>query len=254
MSTLLDVSGLTVDFGGLRANNDINLAVAQGQIVGLIGPNGAGKTTFVDALTGFVSATGSITFEGRSIAHLPAHRRSRLGLGRTWQSLELFDDLTVRENLQAAAQRQSVKSFLLDLVRPGRTVDFESVDFALETLGITAIADRYPTEISQGHRKLTSAARALAGSPKLICMDEPAAGLDSAESAELASDLNTIIDAGISILLIDHDMNLVLDVCDYIYAIDFGAKIAEGTPEQIRRDPAVVAAYLGASGGELGGG
>ncbi len=252
--TLLEVSGLSVDFGGLRANDDIHVAVEEGQIVGLIGPNGAGKTTFIDALTGFVPSTGSVVFDGHPIDHLPAHRRTRLGLGRTWQSLELFDDLTIRENLQAAAQRQSVRGFLLDLVVPGRPTPMDKVDFALATLGITELADRYPTEISQGHRKLTSAARALAGSPRLICMDEPAAGLDNAESAELARDLRTIVDAGISILLVDHDMNLVLDVCDYIYAIDFGVKIAEGTPKEIKRNPAVVAAYLGTSGGELGDG
>ncbi len=252
MSALLEVSGLSVDFGGLRANDDIDLAVEAGQIVGLIGPNGAGKTTFVDALTGFVPATGSVRFDGKAIEDLPAHQRSRLGLGRTWQSLELFDDLTIRENLQAAAQRQSVRGFLLDLVRPGRPAPVAQVDFALETLGIAHLADRYPTDISQGHRKLTSAARALAGNPKLICMDEPAAGLDNAESAELARDLRVIIEAGLSILLIDHDMNLVLEVCDRIHAIDFGVKIAEGTPDEIRRHPAVVDAYLGASGGELG--
>ena len=251
MTTLLEVSQLSVDFGGLRANDNIDLTVDHGEIVGLIGPNGAGKTTFVDALTGFVPSTGSITFDGRAIEDLPAHRRTRLGLGRTWQSLELFDDLTIRENLEAAAQRQSVKSFLLDLIRPNRPTPGGQVDLAMDTLGIAHLADRYPTEISQGRRKLTSAARALAGRPKLICMDEPAAGLDNAESAELAHDLRAIIDAGISILLIDHDMNLVLEVCDRIHAIDFGRKIAEGSPAEIRRDPAVVAAYLGTSAGEL---
>jgi len=252
VSVLLDVQGMTVDFGGLKANDAIDLTISQGEIVGLIGPNGAGKTTFIDALTGFVNATGSITFDGRRIEGLKAHRRAQLGLGRTWQSLELFDDLTIRENLQVAAHRQSVSSFLLDLIRPARPLPSEHVDFAIETLGLNHLADRFPNEISQGQRKLTSAARALAGRPTLLCMDEPAAGLDNAESQGLAADMRTIVDAGISILLVDHDMNLVLDVCDRIYAIDFGATIAQGPPEEIRRDPAVLAAYLGSTTGSLG--
>ncbi len=254
MNALLDVRGLTVEFGGLRANDGVDISVESGQIVGLIGPNGAGKTTFIDAVTGFVPSTGHVIFDGDDVSGLPAHVRARRGLGRTWQSLELFDDLTIRENLQVAAQRQSARSFLLDIVRPARPASTENVDFAIETLGLTSFADALPTEISQGHRKLASAARALAGRPKLLCMDEPAAGLDNAESAELARDMRTIVDAGISILLVDHDMNLVLEVCDYIHAIDFGKKIAEGPPSTIRRDPAVVAAYLGSSGGDLGDG
>ena len=246
--SLLTTDSLSVRFGGLTANKDIDLTVHHGEIVGLIGPNGAGKTTFVDALTGFVDSTGTIEFDGAQIESLPAHQRARLGLGRTWQSLELFDDLTVRENLQVAAERQSVSGFLLDLIRPRRARNHDDVDFAIGVLGIESFADRYPTEISQGQRKLVSAARALAGRPKLVCMDEPAAGLDNAESADLGGELRQIVEAGISILLIDHDMSLVLDVCDRIYAIDFGRCIASGTPEEIQNDPAVIASYLGTSG------
>ena len=247
--SLLATGSLSVRFGGLMANDRIDLVVEQGEIVGLIGPNGAGKTTFVDALTGFVRSTGTIRFDGSQIETLTAHQRARLGLGRTWQSLELFDDLTIRENLQVAAERQSVTGFLFDLVWPRRAKNHDDVDFAIDVLGIGSFVDRFPTEISQGQRKLVSAARALAGRPKLVCMDEPAAGLDNAESAELGRDLRQIVDAGISILLIDHDMSLVLDTCDRIYAIDFGLCIASGTPDEIRNDPAVIASYLGSAEG-----
>ena len=244
---LLNTSGMSVTFGGLRAVNQVDIEVNAGALVGLIGPNGAGKTTFIDGITGFVPTTGRIEFDGNEIGHLQAHKRAGLGLGRTWQSLELFDDLTIEENLQVAAEKQTTKDFFLDLVAPRRRRSLDAVDFALDVLDLRDLAQRMPNEISQGQRKLVSVARALAASPKLLCMDEPAAGLDTQESSVLGDRLRDVVAAGITIFLVDHDMGLVLNICDYIYVIEFGGLIAQGTPAEIRRNPQVIEAYLGQS-------
>jgi branched-chain amino acid transport system ATP-binding protein len=207
---------MSVTFGGLRAVDGVDLHIDDGQIVGLIGPNGAGKTTFIDGLTGYVPITGRIHFVGRDIETLAAHHRARAGLGRTWQSLELFDDLSVEDNLRVAAERQSIGGFVVDLFHPARRRG--DVAGALDILGIAQLAQRMPNELSAGQRKLVSAARAVASRPRVLCMDEPAAGLDTAESAEFARRLRALRDTGITVLLVDHDMGLVLDVCDYVYS------------------------------------
>ena len=247
---LLETDDMTVTYGGLRALDGVDLTVEEGQLVGLIGPNGAGKTTLIDGLTGFTPTTGQIHFNDRNITELPAHQRARNGLGRTWQSLELFDDLNVIENLQVAADPQSVRGFLLDLVRPNRSRDRSAVEHAMSLLGLAELSSRMPSELSQGQRKLVGVARALAARPRLVCMDEPAAGLDTAESQELGAKLRSVVDGGVTILLVDHDMGLVLSVCDYIYVIEFGRVIAQGKPGQIRTDERVIAAYLGEQGRE----
>ena len=247
---LLETDGMTVTYGGLRALDGVDLTVEEGQLVGLIGPNGAGKTTLIDGLTGFTPTTGRIRFDGREITGLAAHQRARAGLGRTWQSLELFDDLNVLENLQVASDPQSVRGFLLDLVHPNRSRDTSAVDHAMSLLGLSELSLRMPSELSQGQRKLVGVARALAARPRLVCMDEPAAGLDTAESRELGSKLRSVVDGGVTILLVDHDMGLVLSVCDYIYVIEFGRVIAHGIAAHIRTDERVIAAYLGEQGRE----
>jgi branched-chain amino acid transport system ATP-binding protein len=246
VTALLEAAGLSVAYGGLRAVDEVDLTIESSRVVGLIGPNGAGKTTFIDAITGFVpTAGGAVTFDGHALDRLPPYRRARLGLARTWQSLELFDDLNVRENLQVAAERARWWSFLADAVRPNRAQNKTAVDDALDTLGLTDLADRMPDELSQGQRKLVGVARALAARPSLLCMDEPAAGLDTRESAEFGRRVRDLLDHGITVFLIDHDMGLVLSVCDVIYVLEFGRVIAVGTPHEIRNDDRVIAAYLG---------
>ena len=241
---ILSSSGLTVTFGGKNAVESLNLKVEQGQLVGLIGPNGAGKTTTIDALTGFVPARGVVSFDGKEIEALSSTQRARAGLGRTWQSSELFDDLTILENLQVAAERVTVGGFIRDLFKP-RNDDVRELMEILASLDLDHAAQLLPTELSHGQRKLVGVARSLAAKPKVLLMDEPAAGLDTEESRELGLRIRGLVDGGLSVLLIDHDMGLVLTICDYLYVLDFGQLIAEGTPAEIRADDKVIGAYLG---------
>ena len=250
---LLDIRGLTVRYGGLAANADIDIRVEAGTVVGLIGPNGAGKTTFIDAITGFTAvSSGAVEFDGHDLIGLAPDRRAHLGLARTFQSLELFEDLNVRDNLLVVAETPRWYAFALDLLRvsKGRSAQEQQVDTALSSLGLTDIADRLPSDLSHGQRKLVSVARALAAKPKLLLLDEPAAGLDTTESQLLGGHLRSFVNGGTTIFLIDHDMGLVLNFCDYIYVLDFGRIIAQGTSSEVRRDPAVIAAYLGQTAGE----
>jgi ABC-type branched-subunit amino acid transport system ATPase component len=249
--TLLQVRNLTVRFGGLTALDDVNLDVEEGSFVGLIGPNGAGKTTLMDAVTGLVRSTGSIIFDGTQLSGLPPHKRIRAGLGRTFQSLELFEDLTVRENLTIAAERAHWWSAVSDLVRPRSSkAATTAVDRALSLLGIERLSESLPTGLSLGERKLVSIARCVAAEPRLLLLDEPAAGLDSDEGLALGQDLCELVRAGITILMIDHDMGLVLGVCSHVKVLDFGRLIAEGTPAEIRGNERVIHAYLGAGAEE----
>ena len=253
MTKLLETDGLTVTFGGLNANDNINLSVEKGQFVGLIGPNGAGKTTFIDAITGYVPMSGgSATFDGADIGKMAPFKRAKSGLVRTFQSLELFEDLSVRDNMLVAAYPSRWYTWALDMlhITPKDQAIEDHVDWSLEIMGLTDDADRLPTDLSHGRRKLVGVARALAAQPQLILLDEPAAGLDTAESQTLGSHLREFLDHDMSVFLIDHDMGLVLSVCDYIYVLDFGQIIAEGTPSEVRDNPAVKAAYLGESAGE----
>ena len=244
--SLLEVDGLRVTFGGVAAVDGVSFTVEERSLVGLIGPNGAGKTTCIEALTGYLpQATGVVRFLGRELNGVPPHRRTNLGLARTFQSVELFDDLTVRDNLRAAANRRTVWQSLRDLVAPRWHDDESVIDQALHVVGLTDAAGALPTELSQGQRKLAGVARALACRPRLLLLDEPAAGLDANETLALGARLRDVVDDGVSILLVDHDMGLVLGTCEQIVVLDFGRVLATGTPDRIRSDERVLAAYLG---------
>lgn len=241
----LHTRDLTVRYGGLVANDNVTIDVEPGQVVGLIGPNGAGKTTFVDAVTGFTPAQGHVRLDGRQLDQLPPHRRRAAGLSRTWQSGELFANLTVAENILVAARPGGLRRVWHDIVGTGDRAGRELVARALQVVGLESAADTTARDLTLGQQKLVGVARALAGRCGLLLLDEPAAGLDSNESVAFADRVRDIAGEGPGILLIDHDMSLVLGVCDVVYVMEFGRIIFAGTPAQARVDPAVVAAYLG---------
>jgi branched-chain amino acid transport system ATP-binding protein len=250
VSAVLTATGVSVRFGGVHAVSELDLTVEEGELVGLIGPNGAGKTTFVDAVTGFVPYTGRVELDGRELTGMAPHERARLGLARTWQSTELFDDLSIRENLTVAAARPSVGEVMRELATASEASP-AATDDALDLVELGWAADLAPADLSQGQRKLAGVARAIVMQPRLLCLDEPAAGLDTAESAELGRRLRRLADGGASMLLIDHDMGLVLSICDRIFVLEFGKLIASGPPDAVRRDERVVAAYLGSAAAEI---
>lgn len=243
----LKVDGLTVRYGGVTAVEDVTLQVPPGKITGLIGPNGAGKTSFIDAVTGFTrAAAGSITLDDLDVTKLNAPKRARLGMSRSFQSLELFEDLSVLDNLRAASDPRDQKSYLTDLFWPVNPPLPGAVVAAINEFGLEDDLLRKVEDLSYGNRRLLAIARAVATQPNVLLLDEPAAGLGDAETAELASLVRRLADEwGMSILLVEHDMNFVMSVCDNIVVLDFGRKIAEGTPAEIQSNPLVVAAYLG---------
>jgi ABC-type branched-subunit amino acid transport system ATPase component len=240
---LLATRELTVRYGGVLANDAVSLTVDAGEVVGLIGPNGAGKTAFVDAVTGFTPARGVVSLAGRRIDRLAPHERRRAGLARTWQAGELFTDLTVRQNVAVAIGRGPLRNLCNDLA--GRSGPFDDVDRVLELFGLHFVAGRRPGELSLGRQKIVGVARALVGATRVLVLDEPAAGLDTDESVEFGRHVRAIAATGLAVLLIDHDMTLVADVCNRVYVLDYGAVITTGTPAAVLADAAVRTAYLG---------
>ena len=243
---VLTIENVSVRFGGLLAVDAVDLEVCEGEIVGLIGPNGAGKTTFVDAITGFVDATGTITLEGRDLTALRAHERARSGLGRTWQHAALFDDLSVKDNVEVARTYFTARRAIASMVGRRSGTEHEAAR-VLDRFDLASLEHRPARELTTGQRRLVGFARALNNAPHVLCMDEPAAGLDESERAQLGAHLRGIVDEGVSILLIDHDMPFVMGLCDYVYVLDSGRLIAHGAPREIVENPAVIEAYLGST-------
>ncbi len=247
---LLQVRGVAKHFQGLRAVDDVSFDVARGELVGLIGPNGAGKTTLFNCIAGAIARTsGDVQFQGRSIAGLDPGRIARLGIARTYQNLRIFPDITVFDNVSAGAIGHVGVSLLGTLVpHLGRKRDdaiAETALAALERFDLLAFADQPAGNLSYGQKKHLEIARALALQPTLLLLDEPAAGLNDTETGELANRLRALRDAGLTILLVEHDMPMVMRICDRIVVLDSGRKIADGVPASIRADAAVRAAYLG---------
>ena len=243
----LQVRDLTVRYGGVVAVDGLSLDVEPGRVVGLIGPNGAGKTSAIDAVTGFTrAAAGSVRLGERDVTRVPVHRRAVAGLSRSFQSLELFEDMTVLDNLYAACERPGRWTWLTDLVRPGSRPLPTQVLVAVREFGLQDSLDRPVGDLSYGERRLLAIARAVATSPSVLLLDEPAAGLSDDETRELAQLVRRLAeDWGMGVLLVEHDVDMVMSVCDQVVVLDFGRRICAGTPDEVRRDPAVRAAYLG---------
>jgi sulfate-transporting ATPase len=244
----LSVAGLTVRFGSVVAVDNVSMDVRPGEVVGLIGPNGAGKTTLIDAVTGFVGVTeGSISLDDRRIDRMNATQRARLGLRRSFQSLELFEDISVEENIRAGSDlRASRRSWLTDLFWPGRHDLPSTAVAAIREFDLEPHLDQTPSELPYGRRRLVGIARTVASGPSVVMLDEPAAGLDENETAELARLIRRLAEErNMGVLLVEHDVSLVMSTCDRIVVIDFGRVICSGTPAEIRDDQAVRDAYLG---------
>jgi ABC-type branched-subunit amino acid transport system ATPase component/branched-subunit amino acid ABC-type transport system permease component len=243
----LHVEDITVRYGGTTAVDRVSLEIRPGQILGLIGPNGAGKTSFIDAVTGFTKpAEGRLRLDDHDITSASAARRARLGIGRSFQSLELFEDSTVLENLRVASDPRGLVGYLTDLIVPRNPALSPEVVTAIREFGFEDDLSTTVESLSYGERRLLAIARAFASRPSVLLLDEPAAGLGDAETAELAQLVRRMAaDFGVAVLLVEHDMNLVMNICDELVVLEFGRTIARGAPAQVRSDPAVIAAYLG---------
>jgi branched-chain amino acid transport system ATP-binding protein len=238
---LLSVEDVVVQFGGVTAVDHASLVAEAGRVTGLIGPNGAGKTTCFNVITGLQKPTrGKVRFDGRNVSHTPVHRRAKRGMGRTFQRLEAFGSLTVRDNVRVA---HDIHRGLLGFVKPSRG----DVDGLLERVGISAYADERADSIPTGTARLLELARCLAGDPRLLLLDEPSSGQDETETDAFGELLRELAAEGRGVLMVEHDMDLVMSVCDVIHVLDFGKVIASGSPAEIRNDPAVQQAYLGYS-------
>jgi branched-chain amino acid transport system ATP-binding protein len=250
--TILEVSGLSMRFGGLLAVNGVGLNVKEKQVVSMIGPNGAGKTTVFNCLTGFYQpSSGSILLNGESIEGLPGHKIARKGVVRTFQNVRLFKDMTAVENLLVAQHRHLNTGYLAGLFKtPGfRRSEREAMDFAaywLEQVNLVDFANRSAGTLAYGQQRRLEIARCMMTRPSILMLDEPAAGLNPRETEDLKALIGMLRDEhNVTVLLIEHDMKLVMSISDHIYVINQGTPLADGTPDDIRNNPDVIKAYLG---------
>lgn len=245
---LLAVDGLTVRFGGHVAVSAVDLAVPEGSVVGLIGPNGAGKTTTFNALTGLLTpSAGKVRLDGRDITGLATHKRARLGIARTFQRLEVFAGLSVEDNIRTAIEtRRRWKPWSFSQRWDARGLEAE-LSGICDRVGLSDVRHESAGSLSTGRARLVEVGRALAIRPRLLLLDEPASGQDAAETDRFGGLVRSLADDGTGVLLVEHDMDLVMGVCNSIVVLDFGQVIAAGAPDVIQRDPAVLAAYLGSA-------
>ena len=243
----LEIEGITVRFGGVLAVDNVSFHLSPGEIVGMIGPNGAGKTTLLDVITGFTrSQQGRVRLDDVNVSSWTPERRARAGMARSWQAVELFEEMTVRENLLVGSDRHVRRRYFTDLIRPGNQGLTEVSQNVIDDFGLTSVLNMRPSALPQGHARLVGIARAIAGEPAVLLLDEPAAGLGPDESAELATAILSVVNRlGIGVLIVEHDVPFLQSICNRIVALDFGQKVAEGTPAEVSSDERVIRAYLG---------
>ncbi len=248
---ILSIKGISISFGGLKALSDVNIDVKKNTVQGIIGPNGAGKSTLFNVITGLIKPnSGAISLDGSKLGHVKAHQLVPLGISRTFQNIRLFKEMTVLDNVLIGQHVHSPTPILSILLNGKKSREYENKSIekaiaALEFMGIEDKKDEIVKNLAYGQQRLVEFARALAAEPKIIMLDEPAAGMNPTEKLNLLSIIGKLREEGYTLILIEHDMKLVMNICDYISVLDHGKIISQGKPEEVRKNPDVISAYLG---------